>query len=133
MPKITIKQIKHENKISQRTGKSFESCSILTTDQNGQETWLSGFGGDITHTWKAGHIVDVNITKKDNGYYNFELNPNSVASPDETIELLKKIDRKLDLLLGNKPVDNINNTFEPVFPATDEPNDEINISDIPFN
>ena len=132
MPQITIKKIRHENKTSQRTGKQYESCSILTIDQNGQETWLNGFGNDITHTWKAGHNVNVDISKNESGHFNFELNQNSVASPDETLELLKKIDRKLDLLLGNKPVDNINSTFEPSFPATDEPNDEINISDIPF-
>lgn len=99
---ITIKQIKHEQKIGQ-SGRAFESCQILTTNSQGQDTWISGFGSEITHTWRTGHEVDINITSKqgNNGkiYWNFEPNQNTKAMPSEELTLLKEIDRKLDLIL----------------------------------
>jgi curved DNA-binding protein CbpA len=102
---MIIKQMKHENKVGQ-SGKPFESCQILTTNSQGQDVWISGFGNEITHTWKAGHEVDVKITSKEgnNGktYWNFELNENSKSMPSEELELLQKINGKLDLLLGSK-------------------------------
>ena len=98
---MIIRQIKHENKVG-KSGKPFESCKILTTNSQGQDVWVSGFGNEITHTWKVGHSVDVSLSQNDRGYWNFELNQNSKAMPSEELELLKKINEKLDLLLGSK-------------------------------
>lgn len=102
---MIIKQIKHENKIG-KNGKQFESCQILTTNSQGQDVWISGFGNKITHTWRVGHDVNVSVFSKENSngkiYWNFELNENSKPMPSEELELLQKIDRKLDLILEKK-------------------------------
>ena len=98
---ITIKQIITETKLSQRTGKNYESCRILTTNSQGQDTWLSGFGSAITKTWEAGDVVDIDLSQNAKGYWDFKENGNSKPSPDKKLALLEKIDRKLDLLLGS--------------------------------
>ena len=97
---MIIKQIQHENKVSQSSGKTFESCRILTTNPQGQDVWISGFGSPITHTWEIGDSVDVDIEQRDK-YFNFKENKNTKPSPDKKLALLEKIDRKLDLLLGS--------------------------------
>lgn len=115
--KIIIKQIKHENKVSQ-SGKQFESCRIQTVNKNGEETWVSGFGSSNTHSWSDGNEVDIDITQTDKGYFNFKENKDTKKSPDKTLELLQKIDRKIDLLLG-KSIDSQNS-------------DDVTVEELPF-
>ena len=140
---MKILKIKHENKVG-RSGKPFESCQILTRNSQGEETWISGFGGDITHTWSDGDDIDVVVTKNDKGYWNFTLSENSKPSPDKKLLLLQEIDRKLDLLLqGDKTTINKQSgttyQFDTENYATgqiegSEPNlKEILTEDIPFN
>jgi len=124
---ITIKKINHEAKVGQ-SGKSFESCRILTTNSQGQDVWLSGFGSPITHTWENGDSVDVDLEQRGQ-YWNFKENANTKPSPDKKLALLEKIDRKLDLLLGkgmNGQVLNASN-------GNLEPNtSDVDVSELPF-
>lgn len=100
---ILIKQINHEAKVSQKTGKTFESCRILTTNSIGQDVWVSGFGSPITHSWENNDLVEVDLEQRGE-YWNFKENKDTKPSPDKKLELLQKIDRKIDLLIGNKEV-----------------------------
>ena len=126
---MKILQIKHENKVGQ-SGKPFESCQILTTNSQGQDVWLSGFGSTITHTWENGDSVDVDLEQRGQ-YWNFKENANTKPSPDKKLALLEKIDRKLDLLLQsgiNSQVSSENASNGNLEPNTDE----IDVSEIPF-
>jgi hypothetical protein len=95
---MIIKKIKHEQKVG-KSGKPFESCQILTVNSQGQDTWISGFGSEITHSWKEGDNIDVDVKQNQAGYWNFEPNQNTKAMPSEELTLLQEIDRKLDLIL----------------------------------
>jgi hypothetical protein len=143
---MIIKQIQHENKVSQSSGKTFESCRILTTNPQGQDVWISGFGSPITHTWEIGDSVDVDIEQRDK-YFNFRENKNTRPSPDKKLKLLQEIDRKLDLLIGSKsvitdpkgiiyqtkPENASGDQFGALHEAIDtDGNNEIRIEDIPF-
>lgn len=95
---MIIKKIKHEQKVG-RSGKPFESCQILTVNSQGQDTWISGFGSEITHSWKEGAEIDVDVKQNQAGYWNFEPNQNTKAMPSEELTLLQEINLKLDLIL----------------------------------
>lgn len=97
---IKIKNINHEEKISQRSGKHFTSCRITSVGKDGKDIILSGFGNEITKTWEVGDIVDIELKQTDKGYWNFEMNENSKPSPDKKLALLLEINSKLDKLLG---------------------------------
>jgi hypothetical protein len=97
---ITLKAIQHENKTG-RSGKAYVSCKLIVAGRDGaKDVWITGFGSDITKTWQAGDIVDVNTVQTDRGYWNFEENENSKPSPDKKLALLNEINAKLDLLLA---------------------------------
>lgn len=96
---IEILQINHENRVG-KSGKSFISCSIKTFSQNlGKGVWLKGFGDAMTETWSAGDTVDIDI-EQNGEYFNWKANENTKASPDKKLEILKRIDLKLDVILG---------------------------------
>jgi len=98
---MKILKIKHETKTG-KSGKQFESCQILTTNSQGQETWISGFGSEITRTWKSGDEINVDVKQNDRGYWNFEPNNNTRPSESEELKLLREINRKLEALNGSK-------------------------------
>lgn len=125
---ITIKKIQHENKVGQ-SGKSYESCRILTTNSQGQDVWVSGFGSQTTHTWENGDSIDVDLEQRGQ-YWNFKENGNTKPSPDKKLALLEKIDRKLDLLLSrgvNGQVSSENASNGQI-----EASQEITAEDLPF-
>ena len=133
MPQILIKTISHENKTSQRTGKQFESCRIVSVSKDGKDISLSGFGSDITHTWESGDRVDIDLAQNAAGYWNFKENLNSLPSPDRKLALLEKIDRKLDLLLGGQTkLTPPRQEFEFDTTAYGADNTEIKVEDLPF-
>lgn len=103
MPIITLKNIIHENKVS-KNGKAYVSCKLVVARKDGgKDSWITGFGSEITKTWSAGDSVDVDLEQNDRGYWSFKENNNSKPSPDKKLELLKEINAKLDLLLKVKP------------------------------
>lgn len=100
MPQVTIKNIQCEDLVSSQ-GKPWRACNITVFSQaQNTDVKLSGFGGDITDTWSIGDTVDVDIAQNDRGYWNWRANANTKASPDRKMELLKRIDMKLDMILG---------------------------------
>lgn len=97
--KIQIKEIQHKDMTSQ-SGKPFVSCRIKAySESQGKDIWLGGFGSSKTKTWEPGDTVDIDIEQRGE-YYNWAENDNTTASPDKKLELLKRIDMKLDILLG---------------------------------
>ena len=113
MSKLTLKNISHENKVGQ-SGKSFVSCKLVVPNtQTGKDTWISGFGSEITKTWQAGDTVDVDIVQTDKGYWNFSENKNSKPSPDRKLEILNEINAKLDILLATQKTPQIAPNSEP--------------------
>jgi hypothetical protein len=97
---LILKNIQHDQKTG-KSGKQFVSCKLIVASKDGgRDTWISGFGSEITKTWRAGDAIDVDVVK--NGeYWNFEENPNTKPSPDKTMVLLTEINAKLDLLLAH--------------------------------
>lgn len=133
---MIIKKIKHEQKVG-KSGKPFESCQILTVNSQGQDTWISGFGSEITHSWKEGSKIDVNVKQNQAGYWNFEPNENTKALPSQELELLQEISRKLDLILKSgslyqKATENAYGGQLGGFTVNTADTDEIRIEDIPF-
>ena len=127
--KITINKIKHENKVGNNSGKTFESCQINTTNSKGESIWISGFGSEVTHTWNDGDEVDVTI-EQNGQYWNFKLNDDSKSSPDKKLLLLEEINKKLDMLIdGHKlSVPEVGPTAEQAPPVEEE----IQVDSIPF-
>ena len=141
---MKIIKIKHEQKVG-RSGKNYESCQILTTNSQGQETWISGFGSEITRTWQTGDEINVDVSQNERGYWNFRENNQTRKSESEELKLLKEINRKLDALNGSKMglndykgntyQNNAENVSGDQFGAIHEAIDnrmEINPEDIPF-
>lgn len=97
---VTIKNIEHKNQVGKTSGKPFISCRIqVFSQQQNKDIWLSGFGDAMTETWSAGDTVDVDI-EQNGEYYNWQKNENTKPSPDRKLELLKRIDLKLDVIIG---------------------------------
>lgn len=114
---ITLKSISHENKVS-KNGKAYISCKLTVfSNKENKDLFISGFGSEITKTWGAGDIIDVNLSQTEKGYWNFEENENTKPSPDKKLLLLQEINRKLDILLGG---------------SIKSENGEIKPEDIPF-
>lgn len=102
MTLITLKSIIHEQKVS-KNNKQYISCRLqVHSEKENKDIWISGFGSEITKTWNSGDVVDVNLNQTEKGYWNFEENKNTKPSPDKTTLFLEEINKKLDILLGNK-------------------------------
>ena len=99
---IVLKSISHEEKVS-KGGKNWTSCKLVVPRKDGgKDTWITGFGSDITKTWKAGDTVDVDVAQDEKGYWGFKENANSLPSKDPILTVLEQI---RDLLAGKaKPV-----------------------------
>lgn len=132
---VVIKSIKREDLISKK-GLPWKSCNITVFSQTkNADVKLSGFGSSITDTWEVGDTVEVDIIDKENGYFDWRENANTKPSPDKRLEILKRIETKLDILLGKKEAQEVAKQFNgqvvsdlgnPVNPT------EIRVEDIKF-
>lgn len=115
---IQIKEIRHEQKNG--TNGPFISCPIKAYSQTqGKDVWASGYGDDMTKTWKSGDIVDIDMIP-DGEFWKWRKNENTRPSPDKKLELLKRIDMKLDMLLGKMSTRTATETAEIVKEAAKE-------------
>ncbi len=137
MSQILIKNIKHTEKVS-KSGKDYISCMITTWSSREQkDVHVSGFGDEITKTWNPGDTVDITITQNDRGYYNFEQNENTKASPNQMIVLLEKILAELKSI-NFKHIQSLANEFNGTIVEEKKEEqktgdvDEISLDDIPF-
>jgi hypothetical protein len=62
MQKVTITKINRQDRVSQRTGKSFTSVGIQTQEHG--DKWLSGFEDNSTKYWVEGKEVMINVERK---------------------------------------------------------------------
>ncbi len=108
---VTIKSIKREDLISKQ-GKPWRSCNITVFSQTkNADVKLSGFGSSTTDTWEVGDIVEIDIIDKENGYFDWRENANTKPSPDKKLEILRRIETKLDILLGKKDAHEVAQQF----------------------
>ena len=130
MSKITILKVINKEEISKK-GKPYTRCSIKTTDRNGQEVWLSGFGNNTTKSWADGQVVELEVYQEEyNGKTSLKFH-----SPQDInqLELLLSINRKLDILLGKSST-----ASRPVYPETPTAADlagrpdDVKVDEIPF-
>ncbi len=134
MPKILIKKILHKEKLS-KENKPYTTCSILTVDKNGVDTWINSFGNDATKDFRVGQTVDLDI-------YQEEYNGKTYLKFREVIQRsmfaeLDKINAKLDVLMGKKPVSAAEDLGLTAEPPEEQPvefhkPDEVQVADIPF-
>lgn len=93
-----IKIVKVLNKLAKNG--TTKLCSIKTIDKTGQEVWLSGFGNKTTESWQDGQEVDLEVFQEE---YNGEVRWKFKTPPEVNIvEMLKRIEDKLDQLLSSK-------------------------------
>lgn len=61
--KITLTHVFIKEQVSARTNKPYTSLSLKTTEYG--DRYLSGFGSKETMNWKAGDVVEVDVTESD--------------------------------------------------------------------
>lgn len=71
-------------------GQPYTRVSILIDSPEYAEKWLSGFGNDITNSWKVGDKVDIQITEKGQ-YLNFKPLSGASLANDEILDKLNSI------------------------------------------
>jgi len=121
MSKITIKKILNKQKTS-RAGNPYDSCSILTTDKEGNEVWLNSFSNSITKSWRDGDTVELEITKTE---YGFKFKEPRERTLEDVFPELKKIVEMLESLTIIKTLGGeIDPTFAPK--STDVRLEELN-------
>jgi hypothetical protein len=93
-----IKIVKVLNKLAKNG--TTKLCSIKTLDKLGQEVWIGGFGNKTTESWQDGQEVELELYQEEyNGKVSWKFKP-----PVEVniVEVLKRIEDKLDQLLSSK-------------------------------
>ncbi len=137
MTKILIKNIQYTQRTGKNSGKPYTSCVITTySTQEHKDVKISGFGDEITKTWNPGDTVDITVNQNDRGYYNFEQNENTKASPNPVVALLEKILAELQKM-NFKHIQSLANEFNGTIVVEDskpkeKAEEEISVDQIPF-
>jgi len=94
-----IKIVKVLNKLAKNG--TTKLCSIKTLNRKtGQELWIGGFGNKTTESWQDGQEVELEVYQEE---YNGEARWKFKTPPEVNIvEVLKRIEDKLDQLLSSK-------------------------------
>jgi len=120
---ILIKKILNKEKVSQG-GKNYISCSILTVNTKGEDTWINGFGNDTTKSWVVGQTVDLEVYQDE---YNGKISYKFRDVPERNIFAeFDKLNKKIDMLIGTKEL-----AKELGGEVVEEPK-QISVGDLPF-
>lgn len=117
---ILIKKIWQEDKVS-KNQKPYTSLSILTTNKQGEDVWLNGFGNSTTKLWKVGQTVELDLYEDE---YNGKKTWKFREVPERNVWTeFDEIKRLLNLLITSKDLEKNLNKSE---------NKEISVGDINF-
>jgi len=91
LKKLTLKKVFRKNKISQSSGKKYQSVSLITAE-HGDNVWINGFGNYITDSWKDGDIVEAYVWEEEyNGKIGIKFDVQKKQMSDRLSELEARI------------------------------------------